>query len=68
VLPRAWRRRRPWRRLAPRSFDRDGDGFIDAAELRAVLGSLGFGAAFDRDGDEFIDRYKDHESSSTQNL
>jgi len=48
-------------------FDRDGDGFIDAAELRSVLGSLGFGAgagaaecqrmidAYDEDRDGRID-------------
>jgi calmodulin len=45
-------------------FDRDGDGFIDAAELRSVLGSLGFQAAaecqrmidaYDEDKDGRID-------------
>ncbi|KAL6655599.1 hypothetical protein ACP70R_006425 [Stipagrostis hirtigluma subsp. patula] len=46
-------------------FDRDGDGFIGAEELGAVLGSLGFGAgaadcrrmirAYDEDKDGRID-------------
>ncbi|KAG8056727.1 hypothetical protein GUJ93_ZPchr0002g25024 [Zizania palustris] len=50
-----------------RVFDRDGDGFIDAGELRSVLGSLGFSAgagaaecqrmidAYDEDKDGRID-------------
>ncbi|CAN6217636.1 unnamed protein product [Urochloa humidicola] len=39
-------------------FDRDGDGFIDAAELRSVLASLGFqaGAAAD-ECQRMIDAY-----------
>lgn len=42
-------------------FDRDGDGFIDAAELRAVLTSLGFesgvSAAAEAECQRMIDAY-----------
>jgi calmodulin len=41
-------------RAAFAAFDRDGDGFIDAAELRAVLG---FGAAGAAERQRMIDAY-----------
>ncbi|KAF8695265.1 hypothetical protein HU200_037482 [Digitaria exilis] len=38
-------------------FDRDGDGFIGAAELGSVLKSLGLGAAADAECQRMIDAY-----------
>ncbi|CAN6210691.1 unnamed protein product [Urochloa humidicola] len=38
-------------------FDRDGDGFIGAAELRSVLGSLGFRGAAADECQRMIDAY-----------